>query len=75
MKRILVCFDGSEGAEKALNKAITLMDDDGELLLLAVVPAPSDRTLVDANVYAMLKKKAPHMDEMTTYVVISRRKL
>jgi nucleotide-binding universal stress UspA family protein len=61
MKRILVCFDGSEGAEKALNKAITLMDDDGELLLLAVVPTPSDQTLVDTTVYDTLKIKAHNL--------------
>ena len=37
MKRVLVGFDGSEGAENALNKAMMILDDDGELILLAIV--------------------------------------
>lgn len=47
MKRVLVGFDGSEGAENALNKAMMIIDDDGELILLAIVPLPSDRNLLD----------------------------
>lgn len=61
MKRILVGFDGSEGAENALNKAMSLMDEDGELILLAVVPKPGDKTIVDSDVYALLKQKARHI--------------
>jgi len=61
MKRILVCFDGSEGAENALNKAITLIDDDGELILFAVVPTPSDRSLIDTQMYKTLKVKAENL--------------
>ena len=58
MKKILVGFDGSEGAENALNKAMALIDDDGELVLLAVVPSPADKTFVDKEAYNTLKKKA-----------------
>ncbi|MFH1101103.1 MAG: universal stress protein [Methanobacteriota archaeon] len=58
MKRILVGFDGSEGAENALNKAMSLIDEDGELILIAVVPSPNDKTFVDKDVYTQLKTKA-----------------
>jgi nucleotide-binding universal stress UspA family protein len=58
MKKILVGFDGSEGAEQALNRALMLIDEYGELILLAVVPSPSDKTFVDDEVYKNFKKKA-----------------
>jgi nucleotide-binding universal stress UspA family protein len=61
MKRILVGFDGSEGAENALNKAMMLIDENGELVLLAVVPLPSDKNLVDQNTYELLKTKATNL--------------
>lgn len=58
MRKILVGFDGSEGAEQALNRALMLIDEYGELILLAVVPSPSDKTFVDDEIYKNLKKKA-----------------
>jgi nucleotide-binding universal stress UspA family protein len=58
MKRILVGFDGSEGAENALNKAMMLIDEDGELIILAIVPLPSDRNLLDEKSYDILKTRA-----------------
>lgn len=58
MKRILVGFDGSEGAENALNKALMLLDEDGELIILAIVPKPSNRNLVDEKTYEILKLRA-----------------
>lgn len=58
MKKILVGFDGSEGAEQALNKAIMMIDEYGELILLAVVPTPSDESFVDIDAYKNLKKRA-----------------
>ena len=58
MRKILVGFDGSEGAEQALNRALMLIDEYGELILLAVVPSPSDKTFVDDEVYQNFKKKA-----------------
>lgn len=61
MKKILVGFDGSEGAEQALNKAITIIDDYGELILLAVVPTPSDESFLDKDAYETLKKKAENL--------------
>ena len=58
MKKVLVGFDGSDGSEQALNRAIMLLDTYGELILLAVVPSPSDKSLVDAGAYKNFKKKA-----------------
>jgi len=58
MNRILVGFDGSEGSEQALNRAIMLIHEQGELILLAVVPSSKNRSLVDSNAYETLKKKA-----------------
>lgn len=63
MKRILVGFDGSEGSEKALNKAMMLMEENGKLILLAVIPVPSDKNLVDQTAYELLKKKAKNIIE------------
>jgi nucleotide-binding universal stress UspA family protein len=61
MKKILVGFDGSEGAENALNKALLLIEENGELILLAVIPAPSDRNLMDQKTQEVLKQKARNL--------------
>ena len=61
MKKILVGFDGSEGSENALNKAMMLIDEGGEIILLAVVSSPSDKSFVDEEAYKKLKKKAQHL--------------
>ncbi len=61
MKKILVGFDGSEGAENALNKAMMIIDDDGEMILLAIIPLPSDRNLVDQKTYEIIKLQAHSM--------------
>lgn len=58
MKKILVGFDGSEGSEQALNRAMMLIDEYGELFLLAVVPSPTDKSYVDVDAYKNMKKKA-----------------
>jgi nucleotide-binding universal stress UspA family protein len=58
MKRILVGFDGSEGAENALNKAMMLIDEDGELIILAIVPLPSDRNLLDQKTFELNRTRA-----------------
>ena len=58
MKKILVGFDGSEGSEQALNRAMMLIDEYGELFLLAVIPTPSNKTFVDDEMYRKIKKKA-----------------
>ena len=61
MKKILVGFDGSEGSENALNKAMMLMGEDGELIIIAVVPLPSEKNLVDQKTYELMKRKAKNL--------------
>jgi nucleotide-binding universal stress UspA family protein len=61
MKRVLVGFDGSEGAENALNKAMMIIDDDGELIILAIIPLPSDRNLLDQKTYETIKSRAQNI--------------
>lgn len=61
MNKILVGFDGSEGSEQALNRAMMLLEEYGEMILLAVVPSPRDRSVVDANAYNILKSKASNL--------------
>ena len=61
MKKILVGFDGSEGAEQALNRAIMIIEEYGELIILAVVPTHSDESFVDMNAYKDLKEKAQNL--------------
>jgi nucleotide-binding universal stress UspA family protein len=58
MKKILVGFDGSEGSEQALNRAILLIDEFGELYLLAVIPSPANKAFVDDEMYQKNKQKA-----------------
>ena len=58
MKKILVGFDGSEGSEQALNRAMMLLDEYGELFLLAVIPSSSEKAFVDDEMYSRMKKKA-----------------
>jgi nucleotide-binding universal stress UspA family protein len=61
MKKILVGFDGSEGSEQALNRAMMLLDDYGKLILLAVVPSSTDKSFVDEEGYQKLKIKAENL--------------
>ena len=67
MKKILVGFDGSEGSEQALNRAMMLIDEFGELYLLAVIPSPADKAFVDDDMYKKMKKKAENLiDDVIT---------
>ena len=69
MNKILVAVDGSEGSDQALNKAISLISTNGEIILLAVVPDPSDKTFVDQDIYKKLRKKANGLiKELIEYV-------
>ena len=61
MKHILVGFDGSEGSEQALNRAMILLDEYGKLILLAVVPSSTDKSFVDEEGYQKLKIKAENL--------------
>jgi len=61
MKRVLVAFDGSEGAENALNKAMMIIEDDGELVIVTIIPLPSDRNLLDQKTYESIKLHAHNL--------------
>jgi nucleotide-binding universal stress UspA family protein len=61
MKKILIGFDGSEGSEQALNRAMMLFDEFGELILLAVIPSPADKAFVDEEMYHKIKEKAENI--------------
>ena len=67
MKKILVGYDGSEGSELALHKAITIVDDDGGLIIIAVVPGPSEGRLIDETTYSQLREKAQNMINQTIH--------
>ena len=58
MKRVLVGFDGSEGAENALNKAMNIVDESGEIILLAVVLRPSEAKPLDAHDVQTMRNRA-----------------
>ena len=58
MKRVLVGFDGSEGAKNALNKAMMIIDDGGELIIIAIITLPSDKNLLDQKTYERIKSHA-----------------
>ncbi len=61
MRRILVGFDGSEGSENALNKAMMLVNEHGEIILIAVVPFPSQSNLMDSTTHEMMLQKAQNL--------------
>ena len=58
MKKILIGFDGSDGSKQALSRAMMLIEENGELILLAVIPSSSDKIFVDEEIYKKLKLKA-----------------
>jgi len=61
MNKILIGFDGSEGSKKALNRALMLLGENDEMILLAVIPNQGDKSFVDANAYNYLKGKAKNL--------------
>jgi len=61
MNKILVGFDGSEGSEQALNRAVMIIEEYGELVLLAVIPSPADKAFVDDEMYKKVKIKAENL--------------
>lgn len=61
MRKVLVGYDGSEGAEKALEKALSLVEDGGELILLAVIPSREEKSFVDNGAYLAVELKAEEM--------------
>jgi len=65
MRKILVGIDGSEGSEHALNKALMLIEEYGEVFLLTVIPSKDTHIFLDDNTHRSLEEKAGHlMDEI-----------
>ncbi|HEC81765.1 MAG TPA: universal stress protein [Thermoplasmatales archaeon] len=58
MKKILVGFDGSEGSEKALLKALSLIEEGGEIVILAVIPSKAEKSFVDSSAYKLARERA-----------------
>ncbi len=54
MGSILVGYDGSESSKKALEKAVALLKENDELIVLSVVPSSEDRefTIIDSDLSA-----------------------
>ena len=61
MKKILVGFDGSEGSEQALNRAMGMINQYGEIILLAVVSKPDEQYFIDEELYENMKIKAQNL--------------
>ena len=74
MNKILVGIDGSEGSQLALDKAKMLISENGEIILIAVVPTLKEKTFVDTNVYKKIKKKANQLIK-NTITEFSNKKL
>ncbi len=58
MDKILVGIDGSEGSKLALEKAKMLISEDGEIILIAVIPDPKEKIFVENDVYKNINIKA-----------------
>ena len=61
MDKILVGIDGSEGSNLALEKAKMLISEDGEIILIAVVPTPKEKIFIENKVYKNIKLKAENL--------------
>ena len=65
MDKILVGIDGSEGSILALEKAMSLVSEGGEIILIAVVPTPKEKTFVEIEVYNKIRIKADELIKNT----------
>ncbi|MCK5301149.1 MAG: universal stress protein [Thermoplasmatales archaeon] len=65
MNKILVGIDGSEGSQLALEKAMMLVSEGGEIILIAVVPTVKEKTFVEIGVYKKIKIKADQLIKNT----------
>jgi nucleotide-binding universal stress UspA family protein len=65
MNKILVGIDGSEGSQLALDKAMMLISEDGEIILIAVVPTFKEKTFVEIDIYKKIKLKADQLIKNT----------
>lgn len=63
MRKILVGIDGSDGSEHALNKALMMIEEYGELFLLAVIPSKDTHVFLDDHTHRSLEEKAEQLLE------------
>jgi nucleotide-binding universal stress UspA family protein len=61
MKKILVGIDGSEGANLALEKAVSLISENGIIYLIAVIPLQNKKLFVEENIYKKIRVKAQEL--------------
>lgn len=61
---ILVAFDGSEHAYKALNRAVNLLKEDDELILLYVIPSAMIAEFADIDENMHVKKVEEEIDKI-----------
>ena len=66
MRKILVGIDGSEGSEHALNKALMLIEEYGELVLLAVIPSRDTHVFLDNHTHHSFEENARRLLEDIT---------
>ena len=63
MKRILVGYDGSQGSERAVNKALSIIDEGGEIVLLAVIPCREGKGFLDSDAHELARERAEEIIE------------
>lgn len=61
---ILVAFDGSEHAYKALNKAVNLLKEEDDLILLHVKPSAMIAEFEDIDINMQVKKMKEEIDKI-----------
>lgn len=67
MRKILVGIDGSDGSEHALNKALMMIEEYGELFLLAVIPSKDTHVFLDDHTHRSLEEKAEQLLEQIIF--------
>ena len=61
MKKILVGIDGSEGSNLALEKAVSLISEDGIIYLIAVIPSKNKKLFFEEDIYKKIWVKAQEL--------------
>ena len=57
MNKILVGIDGTEGSRLALDKALTLISENGNIILMAVIPTLNEISFLDKKVHRKMRYK------------------
>ncbi|MCK5291665.1 MAG: universal stress protein [Thermoplasmata archaeon] len=63
MGKILVGYDGSEGAKKALDRAVTMVKEDDEIVVVFVVPPAKIKEFVGFDTDLTVEKAEEVLDE------------